>query len=101
MSKCGRVEAHEESDENRGVHQEKRHERRPSIAQSVGDGTSEKDTNECTALSSLEKRRLPLSRDGVLHDSTGIEANLNAVSFFEPGQSDEVAAQKPARSKSQ
>jgi hypothetical protein len=95
------VKAHEEGDENRCVHQEKRHKRRPSVTQSIGDGTSEEDTNECTALSSLEERRLPLSRDGVLHDSSGIEANLNAVSFFEPGQSDEVAAQKPARSKSQ
>jgi hypothetical protein len=35
-----------------------------------------------------------------LHDSSGIEANLNTISFFEPGQSNEVTAQKPTRLKS-
>ena len=56
MSKCGRVDTHKEGDENRGVHHEERTECCPAIAQSVGDRTSEKDTDERTALSSLEKR---------------------------------------------
>jgi len=93
--------AYKEGDENRSVHQEQPKECRPSVAQSVGDRTSEKDTNEGSALSCLEKRRLPLCRDGVLHDSSSIEANLNAIPFFEPGQSNKIAAQEPMRSQSQ
>ena len=56
MTNGRRVSAHEEGDENCGVDHEKREEGRPAIAQSVGDRTSKKDTDERTALSSLEKR---------------------------------------------
>ena len=44
-----RVKAHEEGDENRGVHHEERAECCPAVAQSVGHRTSEKDTDERTA----------------------------------------------------
>ena len=56
MTNGGRVSAHEEGDEDCGVHHEKREECRPAIAQSVGDRASKKDTDERTALSSLEQR---------------------------------------------
>jgi len=55
-SEGGRVKAHEEGDENRGVHHEERAECCPAVAQSVGHRTSEKDTDERTTLASLEKR---------------------------------------------
>lgn len=95
VAKAERYEAYEESDENCGIHQEQRHKCRPPVTESVGDGTSNNDSDESAALSCLEKRRLPFSWNGVLHNTSGIRPNLNTISFFEVWQGDKVAAQEP------
>ena len=51
-----RIETYEEGDEDRSIHHEKSKQCRPSVSQSVGDRASKEHTNECTALSGLEKR---------------------------------------------
>lgn len=47
---------YEEGDEDGSIHHEQSKQCRPPVAQSVGNGSGKKHSNECTALSGLEER---------------------------------------------
>jgi hypothetical protein len=85
---------YEEGDEDRSVHKNQAKNGRPAVSENVRDGTGHEDTNESTALTGLEERRLPFRLDGVdlWHDAR--VGDDDAVSLLEVKERDEVAVQE-------
>ena len=79
---------HKERDEDSRIHQHQAQHGSPAVAEAVGDGSSHKYTEESTALTGLEQRRLPLGLDGPL------PVVEYTVVFLESGLRDEVSVEE-------
>lgn len=80
---------YKERDKNCGVHENQTDDGSPTVADTVGDGPGQEDTNESTALASLEEGTLPLRFDSPL-----VGSHLNTVSFLESAEGNKVAVQE-------
>lgn len=56
---------HKEGDEDGGVHKDQGQDGGPAVADAVGDGSGQKDTDKGTTLTGLEEGTLPFGGDGI------------------------------------
>jgi len=80
---------HKEGDEDCSVHQNQADDGSPAVADAIGDGTSQEDTNESTTLTRLEKRALPFGGN-----SKATVGSHDTVLSLEGGKSDKVTVEK-------
>jgi hypothetical protein len=78
-----------EGNEDGGIHYNKGQHCSPAVAETVGNWTSQENTDECTTLAGLEERALPFRLYG--HTTS---FNRDAVSILERGEGDKVTVQK-------
>ena len=79
---------HKERNENRGVHQNEAQDGGPAVAETVGDGSGQEDTDKSTTLTSLEEGTLPSRWDDPIYANRYTERPLKSL------KCDEVTAQK-------
>jgi hypothetical protein len=85
---------YEERDEDRSVHENQAEDGRPAVSENIRDGTGHEHTNESTALTGLEERRLPFRLDGVHLRHDARVGHHDAVSLLEVKERDEVAVEE-------
>lgn len=81
---------YEEGDEDGGVHHDQGQDGSPAVADAVGNGTSEEDTDESATLTRLEQGTLPFRLDG-FSCSVGVG---HTISVLEGSQGDKVGVQE-------
>ena len=79
---------HKEGNEDCGIHKNQGEDGSPAVAETVGDGSSQEDTDKSTTLAGLKEGALPFGRNGIS------SINLDAVSFLKSRERDKVAVQK-------